>query len=213
FILARHPFEVGDRIEVGGVIGDVIDIELFKFSLLEVGNWVDADQSTGRIINVPNRMVFNHFVANYTSGIPYIWNEIPITITFESDWKLAKKLLQEVTERHALYPKPEEEAEIRRAAKKSNVRYPRLTPVVYTKVSESGVVLTLRYLCRPRRRRTSEEAIWEEVLLLFAEQKELDFAYTTQRIFYHPIEGKTLLTDHSEVAEPRSHLINESRTQ
>ncbi|MEM8858463.1 MAG: mechanosensitive ion channel domain-containing protein [Chloroflexota bacterium] len=209
FIMARRPFEVGDRIEIDNVAGDVIDTHLFKFSLLEIGNWVDADQSTGRVIHVPNRMVFSHPVANYSSGVSHIWNEIPITLTFESDWMLAKQLLQEVTERHSLRPTKEEEKEIRNAAKRNNVRYPNLSPVVYTKVSESGVVLTLRYLCRPRKRRNTEEAIWEDVLILFAEKKEIDFAYPTQRVFYHPVEGKTLLTDHSEVAEPRNHLVSD----
>lgn len=209
FIISRHPFETGDRVEVNGVAGDVIDIHLFKFTLIEIGNWVDADQSTGRVIHLPNRLVFSHSVANYTSGFPHIWNEIPIPMTFESDWQLAKKMLQEIADRHSLRPTLEEENEIKRQAKQNNVRVPTMTPVVYTKVSESGVVLTLRYLCKPRRRRNSEQSIWEEVLSLFAEEKELDFAYPTQRIFYHPVEGKTLLADHSEVAEPRNHLINE----
>ena len=209
FIIARHPFEVGDRIEVNGIAGDVIDIHLFKFSMIEIGNWVDADQSTGRVIHLPNRFVFNHAVANYTSGVSHIWNEIPITLTFESDWQIAKKLLQEIADRHSLRPSAEDASLIKQAAKRNNVKVPTLTPVVYTKVSESGVVLTLRYLCKPRRRRNTEQAIWEEVLLLFAEEKELDFAYPTQRVFYHPVEGKTLLTDHSEVAEPRNHLITE----
>ncbi|MFK7804935.1 MAG: mechanosensitive ion channel family protein [Anaerolineae bacterium] len=211
FIIARHPFEVGDRIEVNGVAGDVIDIQLFKFSLLEIGNWVDADQSTGRVIHVPNRFIFTHSLANYTSGVPHIWNEIPIPMTFESDWQRAKKLLQEIADRHSLRPTAEEEAVIKAAAKRNNVKVPTMTPVVYTKVSASGVVLTLRYLCKPRRRRNSEQSIWEEVLVLFSQEKELDFAYPTQRVFYHPVEGKTLLSDHSEVAEPRNHLINDLR--
>ncbi len=207
YILARHPFEVGDRVEIGDVAGDIIDIEILRFTLLEIGNWVDAEQSTGRVIHVPNRMVFNQHVANYTAGIPYIWNEIPILLTFESDWEKAKNLLHGIIEKYSLQPSMEEKIEIKKAAKRSNVRYPKLTPVVYTKVSGSGVVLTLRYLCKPRSRRNSEQAIWEEVLRLFAEQNDLDFAYNTQRIFYHPVEGKTLLSDHSEVAEPRNHLV------
>lgn len=208
YILLRNPFEVGDRIEVDGLetAGDVVDIKLFSFSLLEIGNWVDADQSTGRILHVPNRKVFQHVIANYTSGVPHIWNEIPVMLTFESDWQIAKRALREIAKRHSLAPKAAEIAEIKQAAKKNNLKYPRLTPVVYTKVTHSGVVLTLRYLCRPRQRRNSEQAIWEEILLRFAEEKEVDFAYDTTRIFYHPVEGKTLLTDHSEVAQPRNHL-------
>lgn len=211
YIISRYPFEVGDRIEIDGVSGDVIDIHLLKFSMIEIGNWVDADQSTGRILHVPNRMVFAHPIANFTSGISHIWNEIPVMISFESDWQKAKKLLQQVAERHSLEPTPEDQKEIRKAAKRQNVRVPLLTPVVYTKVSESGVVLTLRYLCRPRNRRNSEQDIWEDVLILFAEQDDLDFAYPTQRVFYHPVEGKTLQLDHTEVSHPRNHLMDDMK--
>ncbi len=209
FILMRRPFEVGDRIQIGDVAGDVIDIRYFQISLLEIGNWVDAEQSTGRMMRVPNRFVFNHPVANYTSGIPFIWNEIPVEVTFESDWRAAKTLLEEIAVTYSLQPTEEEVAEIRSTAKRSNIRTPRTTPMVYTKVSASGVVLTLRYLCRPRRRRGSEQQIWEAILELFASRDDMDFAYPTQRVFYHPREGKTLLTDHSEVAHPRSHLVED----
>ena len=73
-ILARRPFEAGDRIEINGVKGDVIDIRLLQTSLLEIGNWVDADQSTGRIVNVPNSYVFKHAHFNYSRGFEFIWN-------------------------------------------------------------------------------------------------------------------------------------------
>jgi small-conductance mechanosensitive channel len=209
FILARRPFEVGDRVEIGDIAGDVIDIRYFQISLLEIGKWVDAEQSTGRIMYLPNRFVFNHPVANYTSGIRFIWNEIPVEVTFESDWRAAKTLLEEIAVTYSLQPSEEEVAEIRRTAKRSNIRAPRTTPVVYTKVAASGVVLTLRYLCRPRRRRNSEQQIWEAILELFASRDDMDFAYPTQRIFYHPHEGKTLMDDHSEVAHPRSHLMED----
>ena len=57
------------------------------FSLMEIGNWVDAEQSTGRVIHVPNGKIFSEPLANYTDGFQYIWNEIPVLVTFESDWK------------------------------------------------------------------------------------------------------------------------------
>ena len=71
--------------------GDVIDIRVFQFSILEVGNWVDADQSTGRIINIPNGKVFTETMVNYTTGFEYIWNEMPVLVTFESEWEKAKE--------------------------------------------------------------------------------------------------------------------------
>ena len=67
---------------------------------MEIGNWVDADQSTGRILHIPNGMIFTSGVANYTHGPDYIWNEIPVLITFESDWEKAKGLLQEIADAH-----------------------------------------------------------------------------------------------------------------
>jgi small-conductance mechanosensitive channel len=66
YILSRRPFQVGDRIEVDQFKGDVVDIRLFRFSLMEIGGWVDAEQSTGRLVHVPNGLVFNTEVANYT---------------------------------------------------------------------------------------------------------------------------------------------------
>ena len=92
-ILVRHPFETGDRIEINGIKGDIIDIRLFQTSLLEIGNWVDADQSTGRIVNIPNSFVFKHANYNYSRGFDFIWHEIPILLTFESDWKRGREIM------------------------------------------------------------------------------------------------------------------------
>ena len=205
FIVVRRPFEVGHRVEVGDVAGDVINVQFFHFTLLEIGNWVAADQSTGRVIRVPNRMVFNGTIANYTSGISFIWNEIVVEVTFESDWRRAKVLLQQIADKYSLEPTSLESAEIRKTARKSNIRLPQLTPIIYTKVVSTGVDLTLRYLCRPRDRRNSEQRIWEAILDTFSEEDTVDFAYPTQRLFYHPHEGKTLLRDHTEVSHPRFH--------
>jgi len=76
FILIRKPFVLGDRVQIGQNTGDIIDIRLFQFTMLEIGNWVEADQSTGRIIHLPNGKVFLEPQANYSSGFEYIWNEI-----------------------------------------------------------------------------------------------------------------------------------------
>src|SRR3989441_12617332 len=92
FIVWRRPFEVSDRVEIGGHKGDVIDIRLLQFTLNEIGNWVNADQSSGRIIHIPNGKVFTEPVANYDKGFKYIWNEVPVLVTFESDWRQAKAI-------------------------------------------------------------------------------------------------------------------------
>ena len=90
----KRPFEVGDRIQIGDQKGDVIDQRIFMFTVLEIGNWVDADQSTGRVIHIPNGKIFLETLASYTKGFEYIWNEIPVQVTFESDWRKAKNILE-----------------------------------------------------------------------------------------------------------------------
>ena len=85
FILFRRPFDLGDRIQIGSHAGDVIDRRIFQFSIMEIGNWVGADQSTGRVIHIPNQRVFLEPLANYSAGFPYLWNELKVLVTLESD--------------------------------------------------------------------------------------------------------------------------------
>jgi len=193
FILLRRPFEVGDRIQVGDHAGDVIDIRLFKFTLMEIGNWVDADQSTGRVIHVPNGKVLTEVVINYTRGFHYIWNEIPVLLTFESDWQKAKRLLEEIAERHLGQSAERARQELKKAAERFMLYYTRLTPKVYTKVVDSGVLLTIRHLVEPRSRRGALEDIWEDILHAFHAEPDIDFAYPTRRLFDHAREGKPAL--------------------
>ena len=148
FIIWRKPFVIGDRIEIGKFAGDVIDIRIFQFSLLEIGNWVKADQSTGRIIHVPNGMIFTEPLYNFFSGFNYIWSEVSVLLTFESNWKKAKTILQKIADSNALH------------------------------------------LSEPRKRRITEEIIWESILEQFAKHDDIDFAYPTVRYFSNPDEGK-----------------------
>ncbi len=183
FIEARKPFRVGDRVEIDDTKGDVIDIRLFQFSIVEVGNWVDADQSTGRIIHVPNSLVMRKPLANSHAGFEYIWNEVPVLVTFESDWKKAKQLLLEIGRENTEFLSQGAQQQIRRAAQKYLIVAGKLTPTVYTDVKDSGVSLTLRYLVNPRQRRGTEQKIWEELLDAFAGEPAIDLAYPTTRYY------------------------------
>lgn len=182
FIVTKKPFEVGERIQIGEFKGDVIDIRFYQFTINEINNWVDADQSTGRIIHVPNGKVFKEAQANYTQGFSHIWNEIPVLITFESDWKLAKNLLDDIANSHSELISKSAKKKLLDASKKFMIYYSNLTPVVYTSVKESGVLLTIRYLCLPKNRRGTEHKIWETILEEFAKQESINLAYPTQRI-------------------------------
>lgn len=183
YILARRPFQVSDRIEVDGTKGDVVDVRLFRFSLMEVDGWVDAEQSTGRLVHVPNGIVFTKKVFNYTEGFPYIWHELPVLITFESDWKLAEKILTEVLESEAPDVKGAAGSRIRTTALRYSIRVGTLTPTIYLTVRDSGVLLTARYLVEARTRRGREDRIWRSILERFAEAPSVNLAYPTIRTY------------------------------
>jgi small-conductance mechanosensitive channel len=190
FIIWRRPFELGDRIQIGEHAGDVIDLRLFQFSLLEIGNWVHADQSTGRVLHVPNGKVLTEVTANFSKGLDYIWNELPVLVTFESDWQKAKEILQRIAEEHAAHLSEAAQRQVREVSRQFLIFYQALTPTVYTSVADSGVMLSIRYLCLPRERRGTAQAIWEAILRAFAEHADIDFAYPTTRFYDNRIEGK-----------------------
>jgi len=190
FIITRKPFIVGDRIQVGENTGDIIDIRLFQFTMLEIGNWVEADQSTGRIIHLPNGKVFLEPQANFSSGFEYIWNEIKVNVTFESNWEKAKDILQKIIQDYSKDIHIKAQKEIQEASKNYMIYYKHLTPIIYTRVMDFGVRLTIRYLCNPRQRRGSENQIWQEILKAFNGEKDIRFAYPTTR-FYTAGEDKT----------------------
>jgi small-conductance mechanosensitive channel len=208
FIVWARPFEVGDRVQVGSYSGDVIDIRLLQFTLNEIGNWVDADQSTGRIIHIPNGRVFSEPVANYDKGFKYIWHEVPVLVTFESNWRKAKDLLTEIAFKHAAHLTGEAEADLLAASRQYLINYTKLTPIVYTKAVTSGVQLTIRYLIEPRKRRGTEHAMWEDILTAFAASPEIDFAYPTSRSVKVSEEGKPGAQPHGphRAVTPGPHL-------
>lgn len=183
YILWFKPFKVGDRIQIGGTAGDVIDIRLFQFSMIEIGNWVDADHSTGRIVHVPNSKVFKEPLANYEIGFEYIWHEIPVLVTFESNWEKAKQILLDIAKEKAEPLSQGAEAQIKRAAMQYLIYFSRLSPIVYTSVKDSGVMLTMRYIVKPRQRRTSNQDVWEAILKEFAKCDDIALAYPTTRFY------------------------------
>ena len=181
YIVWSRPFDVGDRVQVGLHAGDVIDLHLFQFTLNEIGNWVDADQSTGRIIHVPNGRVLSEPIANYDKGFRYIWSEIPVTITFDSNWKKAKQILETIATRHAEPLSDQVERELLEASRRYLIAYTKLTPIVYVRGTDHGVRLTMRYLIRSRFRRGSESAIWQDVLDEFGREPDLRLAHHSGR--------------------------------
>ena len=191
FIVLRRPFKVGDRIEIEGRGGDVVDIRVFRFTMLEIGGWVDADQSTGRLVHVPNGKVFSEQVTNYTEGFPYIWDEIGVMVTFESDWRRTEQILAAAMEEHAPNTTDGTIARaIREAAHHYLIRYTHLSPNTYVSVKDSGVMIYGRYLVPARQRRHISDKLWRAVLEGFEAEPTVDLAYPTIR---------TVFTDHLRI--------------
>ena len=181
-IVTRRPFETGDRVEMEGVRGDVIDIRLFQTSLLEIGNWVDADQSTGRIVNIPNSHVFKYPNYNYNRGFEFIWNEIPVLLTFESDWKRGREIMLAHAETLSAGLPADARKKLEIMKNRYMIYYGKLTPIVYVNIKDSGVELTLRYLTEAKKRRSTQDQLCRAILEDYAKEPEVNFAYPTYRI-------------------------------
>jgi small-conductance mechanosensitive channel len=161
YINSRRGVEVGSRVEVDGIIGDVIDIGLLKTTLLEVGEpLVHAMQSTGRVVTMPNSVFLNKNVISSATVNPLVWQEIQLLVTFESDWKRAREIMREVAME------------------------------LYEEIVDSGVLLTIRNLTPVRRRRSLTNRISEAILDRFAQDPDIDFAYPTYRIYKLGEEGR-----------------------
>jgi len=181
FIVWRKPFEVEDRVAVNGVAGDVIDQRLFQFTINEI-HPDSGDQSTGRIIHIPNAIIFTTNVTNYGQGFQYVWSELKIVLTYESNWQKAKAAFLEIAETKTEILDFDAEKRLREAAKKYMIYYSKLTPIVYTSIEPQGIALDIRFLCDPQQKRTMNERISEAVLTYVGNENDLHFAYPTSRI-------------------------------
>lgn len=172
-IVVRNPYNQGDRIEVNGIQGDVIDIRLLHSTLMETGGWVKADQSTGRIVHFPNAWLYQFGVYNYTKGFKFIWNEIPFTLTLDSDWRSAREIISEIASETADIVEQQVKQQLRQMSREYLVHYSILTPFVYVSLTDHGVVLTLRYLAEVRKRRGTEHALTVSILEAFEKNNEI----------------------------------------
>jgi len=189
-LITKPPFEVGDRIQIGPHSGDVVDTSLLHFHLLEIGNWVDSDQGTGRLIRIPNSKILTDPIANYTSEFPFLWHEIPVVITFESDWRRAKKLFLEMVTEASVETSQRAAESLRKRPSRMLMRMGIMTATVYTSVLDHGICLSMRFLTDPRRRRGFDQTLWEGVLDLLSNEPNIQLAYPTQRIVGFEREGQ-----------------------
>lgn len=164
YIKSSKPFKVEDRIEIDGTIGDVININLCSFNLLEVG---DKDQSTGIIIEIPNSFVFSKKIKNYTKAIKYVWSEIYVKVNLDSDLEKTKKILYSIINKNEVVKTipSKMKKEMKEAMKDYRIYYNHLEPIIYTNVVDDYVMLSIRYLVHPKKKRFVESQIWNQIIL------------------------------------------------
>lgn len=182
-IMSGRGYRARDRVKIGSIIGDVIDIGILRTTLAEIGEWVKADQSTGRLVTIPNNMVLSNPVSNYTQGFDFVWDEFSLNITFESEWSRAEEIMLDVAMKDFEDKKDQILERIKMVKKKYLLRYNVVSPKVYITIGDSGVCLTLRYMVRTRRRRTMQDSFSREILARFATEPRVELAYPTMRLY------------------------------
>ncbi len=182
YLTSNSLYHLGDRIQLGDLKGDVVDIGPMRTTLIEVENWVDGEQNTGRIVHVPNNMLFVHSLHNYTRASGFIWVDVSVTITFESNWKKAMEIMTELISEDGNRYAKEAEEEFVEDQTKYLIKHGKLTPITYLRVAGYGVKLSTRFLSPVRKRRNVESDYYGKILDAFAKEKDIELAYETFRV-------------------------------
>lgn len=157
-------YKTGDRVQLGGIKGDVIDIGVLRTTLMETGNWVDGDLYNGRIVRVANSFVFKEPVFNYSGDFPFLWDEIKIPIQYGSDYALARKIIETAAQEHLSgYAKKADEV-WREMVKKYLIENAQTTPMVTMITTDNWVEYTLRYVVNFKKRRFTKNLLFESIL-------------------------------------------------
>ena len=166
YIKTSKLFSLEDRIEINGLKGDVVNFNKTGFDLLEIGDRVNGEQSTGRIVHVPNSIVFTYPVKNYVKAFKYIWDEIKINIPLDSDvYKIKKELYRIVKKNSTVRNIPNKmEDEVNDASSEYRLYFNNLEPIIYVQVVDAHIELYLRFLVHPKKQRNVENSIWLDIL-------------------------------------------------
>ena len=173
YIKFKRPFKVEDRIQIKDIKGDVMNISTLSFEVLEVSTKEDNGQSTGVVVNFPNSIVFSEPIKNINKGFKYIWNEIVVRISFDGDLiKNKQEIYKIVNGIETIKSIPRKmKSEINEANTENRVYFNKYDPIIYTKIANTHVELTVRYLMHPKKSRYVESVIWNKIYNAYKEGK------------------------------------------
>lgn len=174
YIKIAKPFELEDRIEIKGVKGDIVNINMMSFEILEIGDRVNSEQSTGRIVHMPNMLIFTDPVKNYVKAFKYIWDEFTVKVPLDSDIDKVKEVLYRIMNSNELIksiPKKMEN-QVEYASLEYRIYFNNFRPIVYSEIKDTHINLYMRYLVHPKKTRIVQNDISEEIVKS-ANEKEI----------------------------------------
>ena len=174
-ILRGNNFTVGDRIQMGGVRGDVIALGFVQTTILEMGQppavqstepamWIKSRQFTGRIVTVTNSRIFDEPVFNYTRDFPYIWEEMTLPITYKDDRAAAERILLETADRYAVKREQVDDETLQQMQSRYYIDVLNFAPKVFFRLTDNWLELTVRFLTSEHGVRTVKDKMSREIL-------------------------------------------------
>lgn len=161
-------YRPGDRVQVGGIKGDVIDIGILRTTLMELGEWVDSDLYNGRIVRIANSFVFKQPVFNYSGDFPFLWDELRLPVQYGSDHQLVRSILESIGAEIAAGPFT---AQVRTAwgqmVRKYLLENAGVEPQVTLVLTDNWMEFTLRYVVDVKARRSTKNLLYQRILDAF----------------------------------------------
>jgi small-conductance mechanosensitive channel len=163
-LLFGNFYKPGDRVQLGGIKGDVIDIGILRTTLMETGQWVDGDLYNGRIVRIANSYVFKEPVFNYSSDFPFLWDEIKIPVRFGSDHEKARAIFYKVVNEVTTEFTKEAIATWATMTTKYRVENAKTDPIVTLGVNDNWIEFTIRYVVNYKFRRITKDKLFTAIL-------------------------------------------------
>ena len=163
-VFTSNFYRVGDRVQLGGIKGDVIDIGLLRTTLMQIGDWVDGDLYNGKMVRVANSFVFKEPVYNYSGDFPFLWDEMVIPLKTNSDYKYALSMLENILEEEVGDFARSSQAAWNQMIGKYSIENARVQPMVTMSFDENWMTFTLRYVVDYKSRRGTKSALYNKIL-------------------------------------------------
>jgi len=163
YIFFVRVYKPGDRIELNGIKGDVIDIDSIYTTLMEMGEWVSTDNYSGRIVKISNAFVFKGPIKNYSMDFPFVWDELNILITYGSDIKIAKNLILESASELLTAYTETSIAKWKEMVARYYIEDATLKPSLAVTLTDNWIQINLRYITDYKLRRDTKHRLFEHI--------------------------------------------------